>query len=361
MAASIRSTRNFITPIDDASRDDLVVADVVTVQALEAATTYAWSLVFVPEGSATTFSGVLTAVSPGSFTVDLPGPYLVRLIVDAGLDSESTQYVRLRALTSSLGLKLVAAGERRDASGIIPVDVDPEGWANEQNANLQALETAAITADPLADVLAAGNTTGGTDVVVTTGDEIQGQTTLTLRADNNAADNIDMYPGAAGAVIVNGKLTVTGIIDPIALEYDETADRTTDVGKGVTWVSDGSGAYPQGAFLYRYESGDVVDLTSRTGNIVESTLSVVTVAVTDSYVLVNAAAAAPVAVNLPDGTLHATGLVVIKDKSGDAGGARPITVNAFAGQTIDGAATHPLTNDYAAATLVFSGTEWSVT
>lgn len=142
MAARIRSLRNFITPIDEASRDDLAITDVVTVQSLDAATTYAWSLVFVPDGSAATFSGDPLAVSPGSFTVDLVGSYLVRLIVDATLGSEDTQYVRLRAVTTSLGLKLVAAGERRDESGIIPVDADPEGWANDQNANFQAIEAA---------------------------------------------------------------------------------------------------------------------------------------------------------------------------------------------------------------------------
>jgi len=142
MAARIRSLRNFISPIDEASRDDLVLADVVTVQSLDAATTYSWALVFRPEGSTAAFSGSLTAVSPGSFTVDLPGPYLVRLTVDATLVTESVQYVRLRALTSTLGLKLVAAGERRDETGIIPVDVDPVGWAYNQNFNLLALEAA---------------------------------------------------------------------------------------------------------------------------------------------------------------------------------------------------------------------------
>lgn len=168
MSARIRSTRNFITPVDEASRDDLEVADVVTVQSLDAATSYAWSLVFVPDGSAATFSGSLIAVSPGSFTVDLVGSYLVRLIVDAGLSTESTQYVRLRALTAELGLKLVAAGERRDETGVVPVDADAEGWANEQNFNLQTLESAlshttftsgeAITAG---DVVGFDTTAGG--------------------------------------------------------------------------------------------------------------------------------------------------------------------------------------------------------
>lgn len=144
MSARIRSKRNLITPIDEASRDDLIVADVVTVQALDAATTYDWALEYVPEGSAATFSGSLTAVSPGSFTVDLVGSYLVRLTVDATLVSEDTQYVRLRALTTDLGLHLIAAGERRDETGLIPVDVSVTGWADEQNGNLQALEAMSV-------------------------------------------------------------------------------------------------------------------------------------------------------------------------------------------------------------------------
>lgn len=142
MAARIQSLRNGIDPVDEASRDDLVIGDVVSVSSLDGATTYNWTLVYVPEGSTATFSGVPTAVSPGSFVIDKVGAYLVRLVVDQGLGSEDTQYVRLRALTTTLGLTLVAAGERRDGTGIIPVDVDATGWADEQNNNLLALEAA---------------------------------------------------------------------------------------------------------------------------------------------------------------------------------------------------------------------------
>jgi hypothetical protein len=56
------------------------------------------------------------------------------------LPTEDVQYVRLRALTEFGQLTLVAAGERRDGTGTIPVDVDVEGWANEQNANIQTLK-----------------------------------------------------------------------------------------------------------------------------------------------------------------------------------------------------------------------------
>lgn len=139
MAANIRSEVPAKPTVDGASRDDLSVGDVVTLTSIDAATTYTWDLVFIPEGSAATVVGSGVSVS---FTADLVGPYLVRLVVDIGLATEDVQYVRLRALTTSLGLKLVAAGERRDSTGVIPVDVDTGGWANEQNYNLQTLETA---------------------------------------------------------------------------------------------------------------------------------------------------------------------------------------------------------------------------
>jgi len=139
MAANIRSLVNGLSQLDGQSRDDVGVGDTVTVSSVDSATTYAWTLAFVPEGSTATFSGDVTAVSPGGFVADKEGPYLVRLTVDAGLGSESTQHVRLRVLTVFGSLKLVAAGERRDGTGTIPVDVDTEGWTNEQNANFQTL------------------------------------------------------------------------------------------------------------------------------------------------------------------------------------------------------------------------------
>lgn len=140
MAAIIRSTVSAVD-VDGASRDDLVIGTAVTLTSIGAASTYNWSLVYVPEGSAAAFTGSTTAVSPGTFTPDLEGAYLIRLITDVGTGSEDTQYVRLRVVTDFASLHLISAGERRDASGIIPVDIDAVGWAHEQNANLQSLET----------------------------------------------------------------------------------------------------------------------------------------------------------------------------------------------------------------------------
>ena len=138
MAARIRSTILSVD-VDEASRDDAVIGSVVSLVSLDAATTYSWSIVFAPKGSSAAFTGDPSAISPGTFTCDLEGAYLIRLVTDATLPTEDTQYVRIRVPTVFGGLSLIAAGERRDDTGTIPVDVDTEGWANEQNANFQTL------------------------------------------------------------------------------------------------------------------------------------------------------------------------------------------------------------------------------
>lgn len=139
--ASIQSLRNGITPITDASRDDLVVGDVVTLSSVNAGTAYQWSIAFKPEGSTAVFSstGTESAIiqNPGTFTVDKDGPYLIRLAFTDGTGT-TEQYVRLRALTDFGDLKLVAAGERYDTLRV-PVDITASGWADEQNYNLNTL------------------------------------------------------------------------------------------------------------------------------------------------------------------------------------------------------------------------------
>jgi len=145
MPALIQSLVNGINPVVGASRDDLRTGDVVQLDQVGGpATTYAWSIAFAPEDkdrnpSAATLIGNIFGPGPVTFTVDNEGPYLIRLVIDAGLPSQDEQYVRLRFDTIFGDLKLVAAGERRDGSGIIPVDVSAEGWANDQNFNLNRL------------------------------------------------------------------------------------------------------------------------------------------------------------------------------------------------------------------------------
>ena len=235
--------------VTDASRDDLAVGDVVELESVNVGTAYQWSIAFKPEDQSGTPStavfsstGTEQAINkdPGTFTVDLDGPYLLRLayttpqitlntVLAAGVtftingitltavagartpgsddfsiasgtaagvvadivaaindpansfvaanlagtnaspsvvisptlatvptgetigitysgsasdvtigDLVTEQYVRLRALTAFGDLKLVAAGERYDTLRV-PVDAEPDGWADNQNYNLNQL------------------------------------------------------------------------------------------------------------------------------------------------------------------------------------------------------------------------------
>ncbi|MBD3261171.1 MAG: hypothetical protein GF334_05730, partial [Candidatus Altiarchaeales archaeon] len=143
MAAQIQSAIPSKPTLQNVSRDDLREGDVVTLTSVDTHTTYAWTITFAPEDEAgNPSSAVLTASTAQStdFTVDHEGPYVIRLVVDAGLPTESTQFVRLRYLTKFADLKLIGAGERRDQTAVVPVDASAEGWANDQNWNMQTLQ-----------------------------------------------------------------------------------------------------------------------------------------------------------------------------------------------------------------------------
>lgn len=138
--ASIKSTRNGdpTTSLVDSSREDLADGDVITLESIGVgAITHSWSILFAPHFSAVGLTSTNTAVT--QFAVDKEGSYLIRLMVDAGLPTESSQYLRFRALTEFAGLQLVAAGERRDEEAIIPTDIGIYGWAYEQNGNLRKI------------------------------------------------------------------------------------------------------------------------------------------------------------------------------------------------------------------------------
>jgi len=149
MSASIRSTlRNppagpVVGPVQvDVSRDDLRKGYQVNLDSVNVQTTYAWALAFTPDSpDGTASSAALTSAitQTTSFIVDNEGSYLIRLVVDAGLPTEDTAFLRFRYATKFGGIKLVAAGERRDGTGIVPSDADPTGWTDNQNQNLQVL------------------------------------------------------------------------------------------------------------------------------------------------------------------------------------------------------------------------------
>ena len=141
----------------NSSRDDLRRGYQVVVRSFFAAASYNWTLAFTPYSVGPTsvdpnnYNRVASAATflppegdtqqTAKFNIDWEGAYLVRLVIDAGLPTEDVQFVRLRELTKFGKIKLVSAGERRDQTGIIPVDATADGWADDQNQNLQRLTT----------------------------------------------------------------------------------------------------------------------------------------------------------------------------------------------------------------------------
>ena len=124
------------------SRDDLRKGYQVELESVDVGASYDWELEFIPSTPDGTLSAAVLLTPTAKvahFSVDHEGPYLVRLTIDLGLPTEGVQYVRMRFATRFGGLPLVAAGERRDADGIFPVDIDTFGWTPEQNQNVQRL------------------------------------------------------------------------------------------------------------------------------------------------------------------------------------------------------------------------------
>ena len=105
MAAIIKTYLNGdpTTLVEGASRDDLRPGDVVTCEAGAApGGEYRWTLAFAPMDEAGAVKSAATVdgqeTDPQcSFSVDHEGAYLVRLIIDPGTSTESTQFVRLRS------------------------------------------------------------------------------------------------------------------------------------------------------------------------------------------------------------------------------------------------------------------------
>ena len=141
-SASIESTVTLPVPkitVTDASRDDLAASDVVLVSSVNLGTAYTWSLAYAPEGSTATFSGSEFDQSPGTFTVDKEGPYLVRLLL-------TVPTVRVVAVP-------IPAGETLTINGVVLTAVSGGRTPGLNNFN----GSLASSADVAADIVAALN------------------------------------------------------------------------------------------------------------------------------------------------------------------------------------------------------------
>jgi hypothetical protein len=159
--ASIQSSVGWAPPIQNLSREDLAIGDVVTVSSVNIGTSYAWSLAYVPDGSAAVFAPVGGDVTRGpiTFTVDKVGPYLVRL-------QYSTPKVDIASPVSS--------GESLVLNGITLNAVSGAAGVNQFTVTGTAITDAAAIATAInlatngfSATLLASNAVGSTQVVVT--------------------------------------------------------------------------------------------------------------------------------------------------------------------------------------------------
>lgn len=101
--------------------------------------------------------------------------------------------------------------------------------------------------------------------------------------------------------------------------------------------------------------------SSNYGNISNTIVDVIStpysVLAADTYILVNVSTES--VINLTAGSAHIRKILIIKDKSGNAGSYN-ITINSNGSETIDGNSSLILATNYASVTLLFSGTEWSI-
>ena len=222
-------------------------------------------LVYTPPGSAVPVAVPLAFNDAGStptasFTPDVVGSYRLVLTVWAVINRTGNDFDRdIRNFVIPLPSGLIIPPYQKDPDklptlasgrpGAKPNELNiggtELGWAGDGSDGLLAqaiMQIGAGGGGPLAATLALGNTTGGNNIVVSAGDVIQGATSLDLTA-LGAGGNVNLTPGVGGEVVVNGKLTVTGLIDPTGLVLDEQAVAPFDptgLNKGLLYVKSGA-------------------------------------------------------------------------------------------------------------------------
>lgn len=227
-AASIRIDQptNPTTPVGQPgrARNDLLIGLPISLQNTDNTDVlrWVWTMVDRPIGSTAVLSG--TTSTQVTFTPDVAGSYLIRLAVNDGLAGEID--LKVAAILDSAGYRYPATGETA-ASVNWPVagSVNPYGWGKDVEAVLRE----AAAGGSLAGTLAIGNTTGGTDIELTNGDEIVGEdggsisfapTTGDIVIDGvlrspdgsaSSGDTLELEGGAGdGALSSGGGITGTG-------------------------------------------------------------------------------------------------------------------------------------------------------
>ena len=244
--------------------------------------TYQWSITSAPDGSNVTLSNN-SVVSP-SFTPDLPGPYLVQLIVSDGeLDSTpNTVTITVMALPAlSISNSMIQEGDEGNTELIFTVTL---------SASIDRIVTVEYSTS---DSTAHSTTTGGDDYIATSGTltfapgSTSETVTVNIVGDTNPEPNEFLFvnlASAANAVISNPQAVGTILNDDVSLTITlapETLNLLT-LGSGELTVTINNNAGP---------GGQTIDLASDNTS-VATVPSSVTIAEGQSSTSINVTAGA---------------------------------------------------------------------
>jgi hypothetical protein len=180
---------NPTTPVGQpgVARKDLVLGQPVVLRNSDDTdvSRWIWALVDQPLTSTAILSG--TSSSQVTFTPDVAGSYLIRLTVGDGLAGQID--LRVAAILDTAGYRYPATGETADS--VNWPDNDEKGWGKDVEAILRE----AAAGGSLAGTLAIGNTTGGTSIEISNGDEIVGED----------GGSISFAP-TSGDIVLSGKI-----------------------------------------------------------------------------------------------------------------------------------------------------------
>jgi hypothetical protein len=220
----IAITKNSVAQTSNTSLENLVSGDVIVCEIVQAFFSYKWTLAFKPDGSSASLP--LDDESSCTFTVDIPGAYILRAVIDPGLPDESVKFLRFRIPTEFGDLRLVGAGERYDDTGIVPTDANAEsGWASTQNKNIQRVLSLVQKISHTGRVLYVDANRGF-------GDENQAQ---------NDRTNTYALPGGADTVPVVG----FGDFSSIQVAIDYAVSELSPSGSNPVWIKVRSGVYDE--------------------------------------------------------------------------------------------------------------------
>lgn len=116
-------------------------------QGIGGETTYNWSVVDQPEGTANNLSNAL--IQNPTFTPTKEGSYLIKLVVNLGLADEQTDTVVVRIAQVKTNLFIPAAGELLEADAL-------KGWALATNRLFQKCDDVAADANVVSAIVIAG-------------------------------------------------------------------------------------------------------------------------------------------------------------------------------------------------------------